>query len=216
MAKSAAKKMARKGRPTEEQSRRLDEQIVSTALELFLEHGYDGVTMDTLASRVGITKRTLYLRYKDKSELFLAAFDASKGEWEVEWSGVLSEPNASLEDKLKVLAEAFLQQVLNPRYIKLGRIAVAQTARYPEEIRMNYDASLSPRIQSVVRVLEAHRDEIESRWCDDLELSAELFVGLITGMPARLASMGTVRDLKSEKARSAKAVALFVRGLGKN
>lgn len=214
MSKAEKRKPARRmGRPTQRQSRELDEKIVSIALELFLEHGYEGVTMDALARALGITKRTLYMRYRDKGEIFLAAFDKSKGEWKFEGLDLSSMPESSLEQKLMLLAEALLQQVLNPRYIKLGRIAVSIADNYPEQIRMSYDMSLSPRIQSVVVVLKNHKNEIDSSWCENLEMTAELFVGMITGLPARLASMGTVRDLEFEKRRVKQAVYLFVQGI---
>ena len=46
--------------------------ILQTALILFGEHGYDGVSMDMLARESGYSKATLYQYFKDKEELYSA------------------------------------------------------------------------------------------------------------------------------------------------
>ncbi len=43
--------------------------IVEQAGQLFLRHGIKTVTMDDVASELGISKKTLYLHFKDKKEL---------------------------------------------------------------------------------------------------------------------------------------------------
>lgn len=45
------------------------DRIVETALELFMNRGCKSVTMDDIASENGISKRTLYEFFKDKSTL---------------------------------------------------------------------------------------------------------------------------------------------------
>src|SRR5690606_39451041 len=37
---------------------------------LFLEHGYDGTTMEAIAAAAGLAKRTVYNNYVDKRALF--------------------------------------------------------------------------------------------------------------------------------------------------
>ena len=44
-------------------------QILETSLQLFLERGCKNVTMDDVASENGMSKRTLYEMFKDKSSL---------------------------------------------------------------------------------------------------------------------------------------------------
>jgi len=49
-----------------------DDRIVTGAAELFKTYGIKAVTMDTLAQSLGISKRTIYEKFKDKDELLLA------------------------------------------------------------------------------------------------------------------------------------------------
>ena len=58
------------GRPTREQAELRREELLDRALELFLENGFELVTMEAIAAAVGMTKRTVYARYEDKCALF--------------------------------------------------------------------------------------------------------------------------------------------------
>ncbi|GAB4518247.1 MAG: efflux system transcriptional repressor MexL [Parvularculaceae bacterium] len=44
--------------------------IFDAAMALFLEEGYDGASMDRIAARAGVSKRTVYNRFKSKEDLF--------------------------------------------------------------------------------------------------------------------------------------------------
>lgn len=59
----------KRGRPVNEA---LVPQILQIAGELFLDHGYQGTTMDAVARAVGMSKLTLYKRFASKEELFSA------------------------------------------------------------------------------------------------------------------------------------------------
>lgn len=49
--------------------------IVDAALALFLEHGYGGTTIDDVADRAGVARRTVYNHFSSKAEILLAAID---------------------------------------------------------------------------------------------------------------------------------------------
>lgn len=51
------------------------EIIVSTALELFLKNGYEGTTMEAIASRAGVGTTTLYRYFPSKDLLVIAPFE---------------------------------------------------------------------------------------------------------------------------------------------
>ena len=48
---------------------------------------------------------------------------------------------------------------------------------------------------------------------EDPEILAELFLGMVSGVPARLASFGIVRDRPTQERHLQVAVRLFLRGL---
>lgn len=49
-----------------------EQAIVSSAREVFLEHGYDGARMVEIARRAGIAEGTIYIYYKTKADLMRA------------------------------------------------------------------------------------------------------------------------------------------------
>ncbi|MET0675423.1 MAG: helix-turn-helix domain-containing protein, partial [Bradyrhizobium sp.] len=57
--------MARSGIPTRE-------RIISAANALFYHDGIRGVSVDAVAARAGVTKRTLYYHFRSKDDLVAA------------------------------------------------------------------------------------------------------------------------------------------------
>ena len=57
--------------PPSQQRRRA--HILACARESLTKHGYDGVTMEDLAARAGVARKTLYNQYGSKDALLLAA-----------------------------------------------------------------------------------------------------------------------------------------------
>src|SRR5262245_33517236 len=47
-------------------------ELLSAALDLFVEKGYAGTRLDDVAARAGVSKGTLYLYFQNKEELFKA------------------------------------------------------------------------------------------------------------------------------------------------
>jgi AcrR family transcriptional regulator len=58
------------------QSEEYDARIISGAAELFRIYGIKAVTMDTIAQHLGISKRTIYERFRDKDELLFAVLSS--------------------------------------------------------------------------------------------------------------------------------------------
>ena len=50
-------------------------QVLDAALELFLEHGYEGTSMEAVARAAGVTKPVVYACFAGKDELFRALLD---------------------------------------------------------------------------------------------------------------------------------------------
>lgn len=59
-----------RGRPTKNHAPVIDLDILKVATEMFAEKGYAGTSMEAIATKVSIAKRTLYVRYPDKITLF--------------------------------------------------------------------------------------------------------------------------------------------------
>jgi AcrR family transcriptional regulator len=60
----------RTGRP---RSEACDRAILDAALEEYAERGFDGMRVDSVAARAGVSKATIYRRYPSKVELVVSA-----------------------------------------------------------------------------------------------------------------------------------------------
>jgi AcrR family transcriptional regulator len=201
----------RKGRPSSEDAARLDRDVRDHALRLFLEHGYEGTSMDAIAQAAGTTKSSVYARFASKDALFQNVLM-----WAVarsDWPKPEPPPPAfdDLEGALRAIARAALDRALDPDMIQLGRIAVAQAARFPDVAGKVGELSW-PRLQLVAALLRYHAATGTIDAPEPL-LLAEHFVALVAGIPARLASFGVVRSRKTQEHQIDVAINLFLHGV---
>ena len=98
---------------SEEEKNRRKTVIVSAAKELFYDRGYS-VSVDEIAAKAKLSKATLYLYYKNKDELYVAAM--LEGFHGIEDRLVKAIKSVKgLEEKLKAFYFAFLDYMLENR-----------------------------------------------------------------------------------------------------
>jgi AcrR family transcriptional regulator len=68
-----------RGRPRKEHAGNIDADILKAAIALFDEQGFEGASMEAVAARASISKRTLYMRYPDKKALIKAVITSIVG-----------------------------------------------------------------------------------------------------------------------------------------
>src|SRR5207245_11085651 len=69
---AVARVSGRGGRPSRMQSEEIRERILETATHLFLTRGYGATSIEGVAQRARVSKRTIYHRVDDKAVLFAA------------------------------------------------------------------------------------------------------------------------------------------------
>lgn len=72
------------GRPSKEDAEALPGLILDAAWDLFCEQGYNGASVDAVAARANVSKRTLYDRFGPKEALFEATFTRASVLWQDE------------------------------------------------------------------------------------------------------------------------------------
>jgi AcrR family transcriptional regulator len=201
----------RQGRPTLDEAARIDLDVREHALRLFLENGYEATSMDAIADAAGTTKASLYARFPGKDILFQSVLT-----WAVardDWPSPEPSPPPfdDLEAALLAIGQAALHRALEPAMIQLGRIAIAQAARFPDVAGKIGELSW-PRMQLVANLLR-HHAAIGAIHAPEPELLAEQFVALVAGIPARMASFGIVRSTQTQQHHLKVAIDLFLHGV---
>ena len=99
-------------------------ELLAVTLQLLQEHGYDGLTVDAVASAARASKATVYRRWPSKAELVLAAFTEGVRQ-------VAVPPNTgTLRGDLLQLGEICGQQV--HQHASTIRAVLVEASRHPE------------------------------------------------------------------------------------
>src|ERR1700735_3995063 len=81
----------RGGRPSRTESAQLSDRILDVATLLFLGHGFGATSIEAVAKRAGISKRTFYHRFRGKEELFEAVVRRMVEQWTPAFDSTLLE-----------------------------------------------------------------------------------------------------------------------------
>ena len=104
-AKHAAKAEHHRKRAAHLGPERRRPEVLDAALELFLEHGYDGTSMQAVADQAGVTKPVVYACFPGKDELFRALLAREEQRILAEIQGAFE--NTDLSDPETTLTEGF-------------------------------------------------------------------------------------------------------------
>lgn len=201
----------RRGRPTQAEARELSQTIRDAAVATFLESGYDGATMEAIAKAAGITKRSLYARYPDKRAVFVDVIPWALSRYEAEDSADAPR-DEDIEAALLKIGRVALKRATDPANVRLKRIAMSESARFPEFEVTAESMMWSGRQRAVVQVLQ-RGEAMGVVKIDDIEVAAEHFLAMVELMPGRLADFGIYRSKRQEDRHLKQAVALFMRGV---
>src|SRR6516165_5135647 len=91
-----------------------NEALLDKALDLFLEMGFERTSIDAITAAAGMAKRTVYLRYEDKTTLFKAALERAINEWIVPVARLRAAEMEDLETTLLRVGQILLSNVMSP------------------------------------------------------------------------------------------------------
>ena len=200
------------GRPTREQSELRHEELLDRALELFLENGFELVTMEAIAAAVGMTKRTVYARYEDKSALFRAVVQRAIERWMVPIETMRAAESDDLEATLLAIAEIRLQNAISPVGLRLQRIVNAESYRFPEIFNLAYEQGTRPALAFIADLLTRRAAE-GGLQIEDPQIAAAAFLSMVIGGPTRAIVLGGPVDEAALETRIAICVRMFLNGV---
>lgn len=104
--------------------------IIAAGYRLFVERGFAAVTMEQIAEAAGVSRRTLYYKFKDKDEIFCRAFEPVIDEL----SAAVLVDASGLDDPVAVIeryAKATAALMANPRLHQVLRVLVHDSDTHP-------------------------------------------------------------------------------------
>lgn len=113
--------------------------ILDTARKMFLADGYATTTMEAIALAAGISKRTLYVRFSDKSALFNAVVSERLETWRRTEPIGLFDPEVAVPEMLFRFGAAFIELNMLPEMVSWARLIAAEAERFPEVGRLRLE-----------------------------------------------------------------------------
>lgn len=124
------------GRPKDLEKR---EAILDAALTLFAERGLDGVPIEAIAARSGVSKVTVYNNFGDKASIFDCIVQRETDRLSRELGNATGD-GGSLEDRLTRFGRALVTMLTQPCHLALDRSVAMEAQRNPTMGKRFFDA----------------------------------------------------------------------------
>jgi TetR/AcrR family transcriptional repressor of mexJK operon len=205
----------RVGRPSREAAALLRERILDVATEMLLTRGYGATSIEAIAQRARVSKRTLYHRFPDKQALTSAVLvrliDSLRPPADVPMI-----EGRNLEDILVRLATLILRGALSPRALKFHRLIVAESERFPDLAAAVAEAGGREEAVKLISGLLLRFREKARPEAADADFAAQQFLQMIVSLPQlRAIGLGAPMTAVELDDWTRRTVALFLNGFGK-
>ncbi|MEM1275610.1 MAG: TetR/AcrR family transcriptional regulator [Pseudomonadota bacterium] len=150
-------------------------KIIDAAVAEFRERGFAGASMDRVATRAEVSKRTVYNHFESKEALFRAILDLMAESCNAAFA-VTYVPGTPIEDQIRGLGWAEGKLLTSPDFMKLARMVMGETMRDPE-LAAEMNCKLE-RIAAFQEFMEAAAAD-GALAIDDPARAADQFLGLI-------------------------------------
>ena len=188
--------------------------VLEAAKRMFTAHGFDGVSMDQIASEAGVSKLTVYSHFGDKDSLFA---EAVRAHCEQGMPTRLFEDgqDAPLRERLTRIGLAFHAMIMTPEAIAGHRFLCSPQVAASNMPAVFWEAG-PQRVQSSFTALLERRIARGELDIPDPPRAAAQFFTLLKGEPHAQAVLGYCCGQPQESAEEhvAGVVELFLRAYG--
>jgi TetR/AcrR family transcriptional repressor of mexJK operon len=191
----------------ETRSARKDREIVQAATAAFVSKGYDGTSMEEIATKAGVSKQTVYKHFTDKETLFgeVVQSTATQANDVIESVTTLLSEAKFMEGGLQQLARRLITMLMDEELLKLRRLIIANADRMPQLGRSWYEKGFERMLASMASCFQklTSRNLMQT---SDPHLAASHFFGMLLWIPMNEAMFtGSNPRSKAELERHADA-----------
>jgi len=155
------------------------QSILKGATTLFLEQGFNAVSMDKIALAAPVSKATLYKYFASKSDL-LAAVISELCAVLLQTIDDVSVESESVENNLKTIATGFVDLIFAEEALAIYRLVISECHTFPELGLLVYNSGPQAALELLERYLEKiNRHEQVS--IPDTVFAADAFFSLLKG-----------------------------------
>jgi AcrR family transcriptional regulator len=208
----------RGGRPSLQEAEQLRQTIIVVATEMFLSQGYGATSIDAIAQKARMSKRTFYHRFRDKADLFTAVVhdvvNRLRPPGASNAAGVAALfAGSELDEILQRLAGLILHAAIAPQAVALQRVILSEALRFPELAAAAIgEGSRQEAVNHITTLLEREKNAGRIP-LDQPQFAAEQFLQMLVSLPLRRAmGLGTPMTDAELDAWGRNTVRLFLDG----
>lgn len=199
------------GRPSQRQIDQRNKELLERALDLFLEKGFEGTTIQDITQSIGMSKRTVTARYGNKVALFKAALKRAVDEWVVPEARLRAAESDDLEKTLFDIGAILAGSYLDPANLRLARITNASSHSMPEISAYMYEQFTQTLVRHLADLFR--RRYSDGRDFPDAEQFALTFLTMM-GTPARILAWGVPLSQTEIDAHIDHSIRVFLDAIG--
>ncbi|MFA5708179.1 TetR/AcrR family transcriptional regulator [Mycolicibacterium sp.] len=167
---------AGRGRPRD---RATDLAILRAGLELFIERGVEGASMEQIAKQAGVGKPSIYRRWSNKEELIAAAIETLVVD-EVQFASVEAAETQSPSALVEAAIDSAAAAATAPQYRALVARVYGSAVSHPSLLAAYWRRYVVPRRQVAARLLERAQEQGTVAADLDLDVAIDMMAGAVT------------------------------------
>jgi len=142
------------------------QELLSAALDLFVERGYVATRLDDIARNAGVSKGTLYLYFTNKEDLFKAVVRENVVPVLGEAEETIGRFEGSSADLFRDIMMCWWERIGNTKLSGLTKLMMAESGNFPDVARFYHEEVVSRGNALVIRMLERGIERGEFRPID--------------------------------------------------
>lgn len=155
------------------------DQVIEGAMDVFLAKGFEGASVDEIASTAGVSKATLYSYFPDKQSLY-AAMTREKCQQRVALAHDEIDWALPPRELMTLVAQKIISEMLSEFNRSVFRVAIGEAQRFPNLANEFYECGVKLTRDALVNYL-AKATQSGVFDIDDLDLAGEQFLELCKG-----------------------------------
>lgn len=181
--------------------------ILAAARSAFLQDGYAGASMESIAAAAEVSIMTLYRHTPSKEDLFIAVItdlcDFPAEARDAKFAEIMDRP---LEDVLVEVGTLFQNKLIRQQTVALLRTVIAEAARFPVLAETAYQSFIGEYKDNLDRYLSL-RPELSGLPPDSRKQLSDAMIESLVGAPVLRALLGLGATPEEEHIARAKSAA---------
>jgi len=141
-------------------------ELLTAALDLFVEKGFAATRAEEVARRAGVSKGTLFLYFSSKEELFKAVVRENISGRFAEWGEELAQYQGTSEDLLRYCMTSWWERIGNTKASGITKLMMSEAGNFPELAAFYQAEVVRPGNALIRRILERGVERGEFRAVD--------------------------------------------------